>query len=110
MPRVQATTPVPAGKIELMEPAPTGPSWTFGAHFRGVDGMDQGNSQGRPASIPECGLAEVLRLHAEGYGYRRISRLLEGIGVFTSKSLLQKLRKGQTYFTDWSCELLQGYF
>ena len=49
---------------------------------------------GRPASIPETAFGLVLRLYSEGNGYRRIARLLEGHGVFTTKSSVERLVRG----------------
>jgi len=51
--------------------------------------------RGRPVSIPETAFADVRRWRSQGFGYIRISRLLEGVGVFTSKSSVERLLKGQ---------------
>jgi hypothetical protein len=42
--------------------------------------------RGRPQSIPPEHWETVFRLYGEGHGYRRISYLLEPLGVFTTKS------------------------
>ena len=38
---------------------------------------------------------------ARGFGCQRIARLLEGIGVFASKSSVERLLKGQPPYTGW---------
>ena len=54
---------------------------------------------GRPVSIPVEAYDEVFRLHAAGLGYRRIATRLESIGVYTTKSSVERLLKGQSpYF------------
>ena len=53
--------------------------------------MSSTNPLGRPASIPEWAYGEVFRLNEEGMGCRRIVRLLEGEGVFTTKSTVHRL-------------------
>ena len=54
-----------------------------------------GNGWGRPASIPTSAFADVRRWHGQGFGCRRTARLLEGIGVFTSKSSVERLLRGK---------------
>ena len=39
-------------------------------------------------------LIDIRRWHAEGHGYRRIARLLEDLGVFTTRSSIHRLLKG----------------
>ena len=55
--------------------------------------------KGRTASISESAFGDVLRWHGQGYGCRRIARLLEGIGVFASKSSVERLIRGQPPYT-----------
>ena len=50
---------------------------------------------GRPAGIPPGAFAEVKRLHGLGYGCRRIAAMLEGRAVYTTKSSVERLLKGQ---------------
>ena len=42
-----------------------------------------------PASIPESVFLDVRRWHGQGFGCRRIARMLEGIAVFASKSSVE---------------------
>ena len=56
--------------------------------------MEPVKERGRPVSIPETAFAGVRRWRSQGFGYIRISRLLEGVGVFTSKSSVERLLKG----------------
>jgi hypothetical protein len=37
----------------------------------------------------------VFSLYAQGYGYRRIARTLEEIGVWTSRGSVERLVKGR---------------
>ena len=53
--------------------------------------MSSPNPPGRPVGIPEWAFREVFRLHANGHGCRRIVRMLEGEGVFTTKSTVHRL-------------------
>jgi hypothetical protein len=59
---------------------------------------------GRPASIPEWAFGEVFRLRDLGYGCRRIVRLLEEAGVFTTRSSVSRLLNGQLPYAN-----LDGY-
>ena len=61
--------------------------------------MEKVNEQGRLLSIPEAVYGDVFRWHRQGYGYRRIARLLEGMGVFASKSSVEGLLKGLAPYT-----------
>ena len=49
---------------------------------------------GRPQSIPPTAYAEVNRLHGLGYGYQRISAMLEERGIFTTRSSIYQLLNG----------------
>jgi hypothetical protein len=51
--------------------------------------------RGRPISIPPRVFADVRRWHSHGYGYRRIVRLLEGVGVYTSRGSVERLLLGK---------------
>ena len=50
---------------------------------------------GRPVSIPASAYGEVNRLHGLGYGCRLIAAMLEERGVYTIKSSVARLLKGQ---------------
>ena len=50
---------------------------------------------GRPQAIPPRAYGEVKRLHNLGYGYQRISRLLEAFGVCASQSSVERLLRGR---------------
>jgi hypothetical protein len=58
--------------------------------------MSSTNPLGRPASIPEWAYSEVFRLQGEGFGCRKIVRLLEDRGVYTTRSSVSRLLLGQT--------------
>ena len=62
--------------------------------IRAADTMGQVIGRGRPVSIPRSAFADIRRWRGEGYGYQRISRLLEGVGVFTSRGSVERLVKG----------------
>ena len=49
----------------------------------------------RPASLPRTVHAEVFRLHGAGVGCRRIVSQLERLGVWTTKSSVHRLLRGQ---------------
>ena len=53
-------------------------------------------NRGRPASIPRSAFADVLRWHGQGFGCRRIAPLLEKRQVFTTRSSIHRLLKGQS--------------
>ena len=44
--------------------------------------------------LPQADFIDIRRWHAEGHGYRRIARLLEDLGVFTTRSSIHRLLKG----------------
>ena len=67
---------------------------SFGKVFRAMDGVELGNLRGRPASIPERVYDDVFRWRSEGLGYQRISRRLEGQGIFTTRSSVHRLIAG----------------
>ena len=56
--------------------------------------MSKRQGQGRHASIPREAHAATLKLHTDGHGYQKIARLLEDLGVFTTKSSVFRLLKG----------------
>ena len=41
---------------------------------------------GRQQSIPESVFDDVRRWRGQGYGCRKIAKLLEGVGIYTGKS------------------------
>jgi len=56
-------------------------------------GYDRGEERvtGRPASIPQWAFGEVFRLNSDGYGCRKIVRLLENLGIYTTRSSVSRL-------------------
>ena len=52
-------------------------------------------SPGRPKSIPPWAWPEVLRLHGQGLGYRRVAAALLSLKVWTTKSSVERLIKGK---------------
>ena len=46
---------------------------------------------GRPTSIPQWAFGEVFRLRDLGYGCRKIVRLLENLGIYTTRSSVSRL-------------------
>ena len=50
---------------------------------------------GRQQSIPEFAYDDVRRWRAQGYGCRKIVKLLEGLGIYTGKSSVDRLLRGQ---------------
>ena len=50
---------------------------------------------GRPVSIPTSAFVDVRRWHGLGYGCRLIAAMLEEQGIFTTKSSVERLLKGQ---------------
>ena len=54
-----------------------------------------GKIRGRPPSIPVKAYESVFRLHSVGYGSRRIARILEDMGVYSTKSSVCRLLLGQ---------------
>ena len=57
--------------------------------------MSKRQGQGRSASIPSKAYDAAFRLHAKGHGCRMIARLLESQGVYTTKSSVSRLLRGQ---------------
>ena len=53
--------------------------------------MSRPNPPGRRASIPEWAFSEVFQLHGCGNGCRKIARLLEDKGIYTTKSSVDRL-------------------
>jgi len=56
--------------------------------------------RGRKASIPKWAHEDVFRLHGEGHGCRKIVRLLEGQGIYATKSSVSRLLLGQGTYPD----------
>ena len=54
---------------------------------------------GRPASIPESAFHDVRRWHGQGFGCRRIARLLEKRQVFTTRSSIHRMLSGLPPYT-----------
>lgn len=59
-------------------------------------------ARGRRASIPPRAFRAVARWSAQGFGVRRIVRLLEDEGVFATKSSVSRLLLGQGAYSDRS--------
>ena len=49
----------------------------------------------RPPSIPQQVVTEVFRLHEQGLGRRRIARVLEQLGCWTTKSSVDRLLRSK---------------
>jgi len=65
---------------------------------------------GRPVSIPPSVFAEVLRWHRQGFGVRRIARLLEDGLVFTTRSserVCRLMRVNRRLRREWSRRLYE---
>lgn len=72
----------------------------FGTSGMGVSSSNRGKRRGRPQSIPVTAYESVLQLHSLGYGSRRIVRLLEDQGVYSTKSSVSRLLLGQGTYKD----------
>ena len=53
------------------------------------------HSPGRPRSIPPELFTTILQLYAQGWGYRSITRHLEGLGIATTYTTVRRLILGQ---------------
>ena len=70
--------------------------------FSGAGAHCMTTKTGRPQAIPKRAYAEVHRLHGLGHGYQRISPMLESLGVFTSKSSVERCVKGLGCYSSYS--------
>ena len=59
--------------------------------FLGVVMIEARKVTGRPTSIPQWAFGEVFRLRDRGYGCRKIVRLLENLGIYTTRSSVSRL-------------------
>ena len=59
--------------------------------FLGVVMIEARKVTGRPTSIPQWAFGEVFRLNNDGYGCRKIVRLLENLGIYTTRSSVSRL-------------------
>ena len=50
---------------------------------------------GRPQAIPPTAYQEVFQLRSLGMGFRKIATALEAKGIFTSRSSVERLVRGQ---------------
>ena len=57
----------------------------------GESGRNGAERRGRPQSIPVTAYETVFRLQCRGFGVRRIVRLLEGLGIYSTKSSVSRL-------------------
>ena len=73
----------------------TGQEWNFGTVFMAGTGNKRIERRGRPQSIPVAAHESVFRMHSMGYGSRRIARVLEDMGVYSTKSSVSRLLLGQ---------------
>lgn len=61
--------------------------------------MRQATKRGRPQSIPPEAWAECFRLYGLGYGYRAVAHRLGELEVFTTKSSVARLIRGERPYT-----------